>query len=139
MRSSPGSDGLGPLLLQHAVLSGRVSPQGSLSASFTGIQAVLQIAHDIAGGMGYLHDRGVLHGVSGVCRGAHVLPPGRTAVGLSMRHLRGRFTCTVAACCLGQWGVQGCWGWLPSSISCQSRADTALCTCSCPRGHWSCP
>ena len=91
--------GWAPLLLQHAVLSGRVSPQGSLSASFTGIQAVLQIAHDIAGGMGYLHDRGVLHGVSGVCRGAHVLPPGRTAVGLSMRLLRGRFTCTVAACC----------------------------------------
>ena len=68
LRSSPGSDCLPRLLLQHAVLSGRVSPQGSLSAAFTGIRAVLKIAHDIAGGMSYLHERGVLHGVSGVCR-----------------------------------------------------------------------
>ena len=70
LRFFPGSDWLPPLLLQHAVLSGRVSPQGSLSAAFTGIQAVLQIAHDIAGGMSYLHARGVLHGVSGACRAA---------------------------------------------------------------------
>ena len=43
----------------------------------------------------------------------------------------------MAACCLGQWGVQGLpgsllRGCLPSSISCSVCADTALCTCSCP-------